>query len=151
MSVQWNRRGPFQVWPSGKYRGNLIDSTIREDPAFFMYEVKMWLDITPEQAELFYDVTGGGEIPPRFIKDSQKKEEEGEYKWPEYYTQEDIAVVKDMWHTIPNYDFDPDLAPEWWPECKARMEKEKRPSVRRKIYDGYLKRDLQEYVHSERN
>ena len=148
--VKLNRRGPFKVWPSGKYVGNLIDATIREDPAYFMYTVKAWLDISPEQAELFQFVTDGGEIPLKYIKKGSPTKvtntSKEDYDPPEGWTIEDIQLVKNTWNPIPNYDFDPEMAPDWWPECKKKMDKEKRPTKRREIYESYLRKEVQDYM-----
>lgn len=144
------RIGPVKVFPSGMYERTPVEVVMKTDIRYFMRAVKDWLDVSPSQASLFKQLTKGGEIPPQFIKSplgEKKLTKEEEWVVPKDWTDEDIRVVRDTWSTIPNYDFDPELAPPWWQECKERMAKTTRPSIRRKIYQEYLTKEVNEYCN----
>lgn len=129
------RRGPFREWPEGKYRGIPVIEVIENDPMAFMQAVKGWLDITEHQADVFREITGGGEIPTRYIKrvlgeDELKRRDDNLYN-----TNRDI---------LPNWDFDPSVAPRWWPEFKERCKTLTHCSQRVDLYNSYVRQDMQE-------
>lgn len=127
---------------------------MKSDMGYFLQAVKDWLNVSPSQAGYFKQLTKGGEIPPRFIGETHIKKKkvrivntsEGkDYEPPKDWTIEDLQCVRNNWDIIPNYDFDPDYAPKWWPEYKERVSKITRPSIRRQIYDEYIRKELNDY------
>lgn len=128
------RKGPLEKFTFGKYVGCRVEDIIRRDPNYFMWAVKEWLDVSPQQAFLFETVTGGGIIPDSYISERREKkvasalvggEDRDSPPRPErspfdhsknrkWYEENDFPD----W---PNYDFDPSIAPEWWEEFKSKI------------------------------
>lgn len=135
------RRGPLKTLDCGPYKGMAIDTLIRTNTRYFMSCVKEWLDISPSQARTFTLVTSGGEIPPRYIKEfpSQEKTTPTDLDW----TSRDRMLYNENLDILPNYDFDPSTAPEWWEEFKRRSAGFTRPSQIVNLYESYVKKDLQ--------
>lgn len=129
------RRGPYQEWPEGKYRGIPVTEVIENDPYTFMAAVKGWMDVTPYQAALFEEITGGGVIPDRYVKRLTGEEELKRRDDSLYNTNRDI---------LPNWDFDPSVAPRWWPEFKEKCKTLTHCSQRVDLYNSYVRRDMQE-------
>jgi len=129
------RKGPFRKWPQGKYLGELVEDVIANDPYYFMTAVKEWLDISPYQADLFEEITGGGKIPDRYIKRVSEETKLQERDDKLYYSNNDI---------LPNWDFDPTLAPKWWPEFKERSKGLTHCCQRVDLYNSYVQRDIRE-------
>lgn len=130
------RKGPYVRFPHGRYEGATITDIIRSDPRYFMYAVKDWLNVTPEQASLFTLVTDG-EIPLRYISQDTPLDErsirKGDLDSHLYWTNQDL---------LPNYDFDPSEAPDWWPEYKERSKGLTRPSERIALYQEIVFREF---------
>lgn len=105
------RKGPLTRFEEGEYLGERVEDIIRVNPLYFMKAVKEYLDITPEQARVFRERTGG-EIPDRFIR-----------RVPEgpvdvlYWSNRDL---------LPNLAFYPEDTPGWWEEMW------KIPSIRKR-------------------
>ena len=154
------RRGPLTHFPQGQYKGQRIEDVIRRNPNYVMWAVKEWLDLTPSQAGLFEAVTGGGIIPDRYIKESPpkvispirekqesppKKEKDSPESAIGWLTwgPDGIDEVNNPGKTIPNYDFDPDMAPDWWPRFKKECEG-KNALERYDIYERYRNEELKE-------
>lgn len=133
------REGPWERIPRGIYQGKTVEWLIRNNPRYFMSCVKEWLDISPTQAKIFKEVSRGGEIPDRYIINDHPYRSREIKDWTErdyliYYSNRDI---------LPDYDFDPSQAPEWWEEFKRRSAEFTRPSQTVDLYESYVKKDLQ--------
>lgn len=116
------REGPIRKINKGIYIGKTVDWLIETHPKYFMSCVKEWLDISPAQADLFERVSGGARIPARYIKlESPTK----------LYSPSEFDI-------IPNYDFDPEWAPAWWPDLKKRLEAAP-PEGRGRVYQDYIR------------
>lgn len=118
-----SRRGPYSRFPSGKYLGQRVEDVIRRDPRYFMWAVKEWLDVSPQQALLFELQTGGGEIPSQYVKSfpdnpSDERSPEDFFK----SSKDREAYWRNLDLSIPNYDFDPSGAPSWWREFKQKSQ-----------------------------
>lgn len=142
------RVGPLELFNRGQYKGQRVEDIIRRNPQYVMYCIKEWLDISPRQALVFERCTGGGIIPDRYIKESPPSEEDD-------WTQGDRRIYNDNLDVgIPNYDFDPGVAPPWWREFKLRSrdsEVMRHPYKYYSLYESYSKRDLQHNLKSFRN
>lgn len=69
------RKGPYKRVPFGNFRGYTIEELIDSSPKEFVLFVKRWLNVTPEQATYFSNRFGGAEIPEKYIKEFDKREE----------------------------------------------------------------------------
>lgn len=68
-----DRKGPWKTFPFGKYKGRSVLDIIDEDLQYVMFTVKQFLNLSPRQAEYFYNKTGV-DIPEEFIvEDSPEK------------------------------------------------------------------------------
>lgn len=124
------RVGPLERLDRGQYRGQKVEDIIRRFPHYIMYCIKEWLDISPLQALLFEEVTGGGIIPDAYIKEKSPSED------PDSWTARDHYLYDTNQDILPNWDFYPDSAPEWWEEFKAQPSS--RPSERVDLYNNYM-------------
>lgn len=130
------RRGPYSEWPEGRYRGIPMTEVITNDPMTFMQAVKGWLDITESQADVFREITGGGEIPLRYIKVMPGESKVQARDDRLYYSNRDI---------LPNWDFDPSVAPRWWPEFKERCKSLTHCSQRVDLYNEYMRKGIRDF------
>lgn len=129
------RVGPLERLDRGQYKGQRVEDIIRRSPQYIMYCVKEWLDISPWQALVFEEVTGGGIIPDAYIK--EKSPSEGDQ---DSWTARDHYLYNTNQDILPNWDFYPDSAPEWWEEFKDQPEyHSSRPSVRVDLYNKYVR------------
>lgn len=139
------REGPYQTFPHGQYEGVPVIAVMKSDMQYFLQAVKDWLNVTPAQAGYFKQITKGGEIPPHFIGETHKEISNEEWKPPKEYTREDIRVVeKGYLAEIPNYDFDPKLAPGWWKTYKEKS-KGLRPAQKWNLYNDLLNKELNDF------
>ena len=149
-NINQSRRGPLSVFKAGKYVGNRIEDIIKKDPYYFIWAVKEWLNISPEQASLFEEVTNGGTIPKKYIVSPTRKEEPLVYIPYLSWGPEGVCEVKNPVYCIPNYDFDPDLAPDFWKEFKKALTPEmgeaERGNLFRRLQDEYNKKCLALYL-----
>lgn len=152
------RRGPYNSFKEGRYLGEKIEDVIKVDPMYVAKAIKAYLDVTEAQAQLFTKVTNGGEIPRKYIREDKKRKARIEvvskvddFEWPKNYTIEDIQVVKDNWFRLPNWDFDPEMAPPWYAEYKERTKKVTRPSIKKKIYEELLQREMDGYYKQHKD
>ena len=141
-----SRRGPYSTFPSGKYLGQRVEDIIRRDPRYFMWAVKEWLDVSPSQALLFELQTGGGEIPSQYIKESKEetsKIPEVEESSPRVDKRDEMIYSRNL-DLVPNYDFDPSIAPTWWQEFKQKSLEERSLYKRYLLFQEYQDKDWQE-------
>lgn len=128
------RVGPLERLDRGQYKGQRVEDIIRRSPQYIMYCVKEWLDISPWQALVFEEVTGGGIIPDAYIKEKSPSED------PDGWTARDQHLYNTNQDILPNWDFYPEEAPVWWEEFKAQPEyHSSRPSVRVDLYNKYVR------------
>lgn len=155
------RKGPFTHFPQGQYKDRRVEDVIRVNPQYVMWAVKEWLNLTPSQAGLFEAVTGGGIIPDRYIveevpkpispKDRQESPPKEDSQVPHIsmgwfsWSPDGVDMVEDAGDTVPNYEFDPLLTPDWWPRFKKECEG-KSGSQRRDIFERYRKEEIQEMM-----
>lgn len=124
------REGPLEYLDRGMYKGSRVEDIIRKNPSYIMHAVKEWLYVTPRQALVFEEVTGGGIIPDTYIKKMSPSGEGG------YIHSRDL---------YPNWDFDPDQAPPWWEEFKKEANKVN-PEEVPGLYEKYSRRELRKII-----
>lgn len=123
------RVGPLETLDRGQYKGQKVEDIIRRFPQYIMYCVKEWLDISPWQALLFEEATGGGIIPDRYIKEKSS---------PQEWSSQDQSIYNANKDLFPNYDFYPEFSPSWWKNLKASPEfRSGSPYARVKAYEKY--------------
>lgn len=140
-----SRKGPFIRFPHGKYQGRKVEDIIVQDPHYFMWAVKEWLDVSPTQALIFELHTGGGEIPSQYIKENKEetsKIPEVEESSPKVDKRDEMIYNRNL-DLVPNYDFDPSTAPPWWREFKQRSLEERSLYRRYTLYQEYQDKDWQ--------
>lgn len=104
------RKGPWEVFPFGKYKGKTLRETMREDPQYVGYCIKQYLNLSIEQAMEFENLTDI-QVPEEYIdyeykvspkpSPAQKKESPaGEMSPLEYFRWASGADIQ------PNYSFD---------------------------------------------
>lgn len=105
------RKGPWEVFPFGKYKGKTLREIIREDPQYVGYCVKQYLNLSMEQAVEFENLTDV-QVPEEYIDygykvSSPKPSPVQEEKSP---TKEMSSLEYSRWacgmDIQPNYNFD---------------------------------------------
>lgn len=124
------REGPLEYLDRGMYKGSRVEDIIRKNPSYIMHAIKEWLYITPHQALVFEEVTGGGIIPEAYIKE-RVPPSRGEY-----------STSRDLY---PNWDFDPEMAPPWWKEFKEEAHKVS-PEEVPELYERYSRKELKKII-----
>lgn len=128
------RRGPWQTFQTGKYKGRRVEDIIRDDVYYFMWAVKEFLDVSPDQAALFRR-TSGGTIPGYLVKSPPPPRQEPELKGRARNIYERSLDI------LPNYDDFPDSRPDWWLEFQ---EQEKGLDIvqRLDLYEDFRRKEL---------
>ena len=130
---------------------------------YIMVAVKDWLYLSPEQAE-YFSLLYDGDIPPKFIRDfspeqspNRKISSPSESKVSSGFSGTDPDRIEQCLYEnnkdiLPNWDFDPDLKPEWVKNYEKALQniKEKEgleyvPILRRlNLYNTYEQKSLKE-------
>lgn len=141
--MQTNRRGPLTKFPHGQYVGSSVEEVIRKDPRYFMWCVKEWLNVSPKQAEVFEEVTGGGTIPECYVISPLPKKE------PQ---SSPLTQNKQMWWEDdydlpcwPDWDYWGLEKPKWWEEFMKRAET-LTMSQAKDLYAEYQMKDIREQM-----
>jgi len=91
------RKGPYNIFPNGKYSGESIMNVIDNDPEYVIWCVMNFLDLTPGQAKYLGDKYNK-EVPDRYIKLVEKDPEENDLKFRRYVNSLTYDQLEEMFN-----------------------------------------------------